>query len=329
MISRCPSCGSPAPDEARQCPGCGWDFITNKRDAKKAETAKEPEPASPASSTPAPVEAPAPEPLAAEAETTTPPPEVFLPSSKREIVVEAEAKPAETPAQRKPVVYFSAAAGGILGLLCVAATIMMLRSEPQGAARPAASSPFGKRSSGGAALSPTRIEPAASMPAAVPPPPSPPPASPDDARPTATFAQRPQPRPAAPPAVVPKISTETRWVFEGTVFDLLTTRGVYGARLVFINAKDEEVAFTETGEGGRYRASMPSGPAGGYALRIEHDDYSGKHVDELDATGSVRKADLVQRKLLMQAGARGLPWIGDALKPVRRDVALVPKTFQE
>ena len=74
---------------------------------------------------------------------------------------------------------------------------------------------------------------------------------------------------------------------------------------------------------------MKAGPAEGYTLRIVHDDYSGKHIDELDSTSSVRKADLEQRKFLMQAGARSLPWIGTVGKPVRRDMALVPKVAPE
>ena len=74
---------------------------------------------------------------------------------------------------------------------------------------------------------------------------------------------------------------------------------------------------------------MKPGAGEGYQLRILHDDYSGKHIDELDSTSSVRKADLEQRKFLMQAGARSLPWIGVAGKPVRRDMALVPKASAE
>ena len=90
------------------------------------------------------------------------------------------------------------------------------------------------------------------------------------------------------------------------MYDLLTTRGAYGVRLVFVDAEDNEVASVETSEDGRYRAAMRPGPSEGYGLRIQHDDYSGKHIDELDSTSSVRKADLEQRKFLMQAGARSL-----------------------
>ncbi|MDP3541539.1 MAG: zinc ribbon domain-containing protein [Elusimicrobiota bacterium] len=156
------------------------------------------------------------------------------------------------------------------------------------------------------------------------------------ARATATFPKIHRPAPVAPPAAAPKPKTAApksapgpQWVFEGTVYDLLTTRGAYGVRLVFIDADDNEVASVETAEDGRYRASMKAGPAGGYALRIVHDDYSGKHIDELDSTSSVRKADLEQRKFLMQAGARSLPWIGVAGSPVRRDMALVPNAAAE
>ena len=156
-------------------------------------------------------------------------------------------------------------------------------------------------------------------------------------RPTATFAQTPRakPAPAAAPVAVkakptaPKKPTGPQWIFEGTVYDLLTTRGVYGARLIFIDAEDNEVASVEVGESGHYHVSMNPGPADGYAMRVVHDDYTGKHIDELDSTSSVRKADLEQRKFLMQAGARSLPWVGSVGKAVRRDMALVPKVSAE
>lgn len=152
-------------------------------------------------------------------------------------------------------------------------------------------------------------------------------------RPTATFAPAPpppaaKPKPAAAP-VVAKKPAAPQWIFEGVVYDLLSTRGVFGVRLVFVDAEDNEVASIETAEGGRYKAAMKPGPENGYALRIVHEDYSGKHIDELDSTSSVRKADLEQRKFLMQAGARSLPWIGTVGKPVRRDMALVPKVPEE
>lgn len=179
--------------------------------------------------------------------------------------------------------------------------------------------------------SPGRPEAApAPAPVTAAPAPAPPP------RPTATFPKLDRPAPAAPPVAAPKPKAPAprkaagpQWVFEGTVYDLLTTRGAYGVRLVFVDAEDNEVASVETAEDGRYRAAMKPGPAEGYSLRILHDDYSGKHIDELDSTSSVRKADLEQRKFLMQAGARSLPWIGAVGAPVRRDMALVPKVSAE
>ena len=171
-----------------------------------------------------------------------------------------------------------------------------------------------------------------------------PPAEAPGSRPTATFAQTPRAKTlsasaakakakaaaaaAAAPAAAKK-PTGPQWIFDGVVYDLLTTRGVYGVKLVFVDAEDNEVAAIESKEGGRYHAEMKPGPEGGYALRIVHDDYSGKHIDELDSTSSVRKADLEQRKFLMQAGARSLPWIGSPGKLVHRDMALVPKVPEE
>lgn len=568
MISRCPSCGAPAPDEVRQCRACGWDFVTNKKGElkpdgpKKADppkktepSAEKPKPAAPPSGglalpparggtadvpatglgmarlpkadpagaaapgapdenpfalpvarnlgpkpgeslfSPPPVvvepKLPAAKPKAApepeeeeeappakapvekaakkepparvpaapavppKAKTKEPPPEeepeapaeeeeddssaaLFLPSSTKEIVVEPTAKrgkseepvPSSKERRSEPVaaskesvpagaakpgagkpsaVYLAAMAGGALGLFSVGAIFMMLRTEPPVAARPSGSSPFGKRSSGEASLTPVLDEPAGSTtpdapshstilpipsastdsaaPTSIPAPamsrqiepprpgssvpaPAPAPVVPiaaapaqtpvqapvpvvpkpavpepatapkvDESRPTATFARvarpKPAPEPAAPPVAAKakpaavKKPLGPQWVFEGTVYDLLTTRGVYGVRLVFTDAEDNEVASVEAGEGGHYHVSMKAGPADGYALRIVHDDYSGKHIDELDSTSSVRKADLEQRKFLMQAGARSLPWIGTVGKPVRRDMALVPKVAPE
>lgn len=552
MISRCPSCGAPAPDEIRQCRACGWDFVTNKKSEIKAEPPKKTEPiAEKPKSAPAPsgglslpparggsaevpatglgmarlpkvetggtstpgapdanpfalpvarnlgpkpgeslfapppvaVEAklPAAKPKAAEepkpeepveekppqekpplkglpkkaapldvpepkAEAPAPidPPKakpapvepkseveeeneddsssaLFLPSSTKEIVVETAPKRAKSDAPKSPVegrepavtaikkastgrpsaVYVAAFAGGALGLLSISAIFMMLRTDPQGSARPTGSSPFGKRSSGDATMTPVLDEPAPAAPESLAPhapvfsPPTgsgeaPPPTSipapavsraieppkpggidtlpsdapkavatptpvpapvapklavpelvtppqPVPARPTATFAQtaRPKPVPVPVPSVnKPKAAgakkpTGPQWIFEGTIYDLLTTRGVYGARLVFIDAEDSEVASAEAGEGGHYHVSMKAGPAEGYAMRVMHDDYTSKHIDELDSTSSVRKADLEQRKFLMQAGSRSLPWIGTVGKPVRRDMALVPKISPE
>ncbi len=541
MISRCPSCGAPAPDEARQCRACGWDFVTNKKGEKNPEPPKKPEPGAdkpkssvppsaagglslpparggsaevpatglgmarlpkveaggaPApgapeespfalpvarnlgpkpgeslfSSPPPPPEAKLPEVRAKEAappepeeppkkqpplkkeeppkkdpprkiEAPKPVPEpepepvveeeveavadeelsaaLFLPSSTKEIVVkpvEKRAKPEpkepepesifakpgaadppkakpraapskpeteeapKPPAGRQTAVYLAALAGGALGLFSIGAIFMMLRTDPQGAARPAGSSPFGKRASGEATMTPGLDEPsppaplpmpsprspapiasseeplpmsipapAMSKPVAPPPPvavepqpieapkPAPPVEAPKPkpARATATFARpfthdpTPKPFPKPKPPAAAKKPVGPQWVFEGTVYDLLSTRGVYGVRLIFIDAEDNEVSAIESSEGGKYYAAMKPGPAEGYTLRIEHDDYSGKHIDELDSTSSVRKADLEQRKFLMQAGARSLPWIGSASKPVRRDMALVPKASVE
>lgn len=470
MNSRCPSCGSPAPDEVRQCPACGWDFVTNKKmekasePPKAAEPPKKTEPVRPPSSvkpsapvagpglalppargggapsakipkteTPpgenpfalpvarnlgskpaesmfapppafpedkaklpavAPKEPPTKEPptksaeppkkasaeltMARPADIQPPPPkpapvaakeeaipeaesDFLLPSSTDEIVVKPAAKPApkaETPkadspkvatptmkaparapepepaaagpkqnADRKSAAMIAGAAGAALGIMSLGALWMMTRSDPAAATHARGSSPFGKRSA-----SDTEVKP--SLDIAHPPAPAPAPAPQAVIQPraTATFARptaaavaaalaaaKPKPKPA------PQKPTGPQWVFEGVVYDLLTTRGVFGVKLVFIDAEDNEVTTAETSEGGKFHATMPAGPAAGYTLHIVHDDYSGKHIDELDSTSSVRKADLEQRKFLMRAGARSLPWVGAAGKTVRRDMALVPK----
>ena len=252
---------------------------------------------------------------------------------------EAEAK---APAPRSPAVYLAVAAGAALGMLSIGAIYLALRSDPQAASPTGSSSPFGKRSSGDVTPKPVIDEPPQPNPRTVPAPavpqvaeppiPAPLPRVQTDTRPTATFALPARVKPVSPgpiirsaPRAAPKKPAGPRWEFEGTVYDLLTTRGVFGAQLVFVDADDYEIASVATGKDGHYRVEMKAGPREGYGLRIVHVDYSGKHIDELDSTSSVRKADLEQRKFLMEAGARSLPWVGALGMTTRRDMALVPK----
>ena len=168
--------------------------------------------------------------------------------------------------------------------------------------------------------------------------------APDVSRPAATFGATPRlvvtgeepkpksaPKPAAAsaPAREPKARKPKgpRWVFEGVVFDLLTTHGVFGAKLVFLDADGNVVGETDTGPAGRYKVSLPAGP--GYKLKISHGDYTDRYIDEGDATSSLREATPEERRVLMSAAARNLPWAGDPAKPVHRDLALIPKTPEE
>jgi hypothetical protein len=185
-----------------------------------------------------------------------------------------------------------------------------------------------------------------SAPIAVPAPAVPPPAAApvaDPSRPAASFAAAPHsvvagqaPPPAAKPksapadgseAAKPKKTKVPSWTFSGTVFDLLTARGVFGAKLVFLDADGNVVGETDTGPAGRYKITIPAG--NGYKLKISHGDYADRYIDEGDATSSLREATPEERKILMTAAARNLPWTGDPKKPVRRDLALVPRTPEE
>ncbi|HXT01266.1 MAG TPA: hypothetical protein VN915_11360 [Elusimicrobiota bacterium] len=190
--------------------------------------------------------------------------------------------------------------------------------------------------------------PVAALPAPAAPAPA---AAPEPSRPAATFASTPRlvvtgeasksapppsaaatspaPVAAAPAAeeVKPRRPKGPRWVFEGVVFDLLTARGVFGAKLIFVNADGDVVGQTDTGPAGRYKVSLPAGS--GYKLKISHGDYTERYIDEGDAVSSLRDATPDERRMLMSAAARNLPWTGDAAKPVHRDLALVPKTPEE
>lgn len=256
------------------------------------------------------------------------------------ITSRSASKDAPKLAGRRSGAYLAATSIGALGLVSGVAVVLLLRSEPQGSAPSAKSSLFGKRANGEARIAPALDVPVRSAPVVQAPAPAPPPLeTPKNVhtRPTATFAAAPRPKPAPVstsdesslerPAVMPaepKKKAEDLWVFEGLVYDLLSTRAVYGARIIFVNAENKELESVESGSDGRYRASIKPGPPEGYVVRIAHEDYTGKLIDEIGSSGDVRRADLKQRQFLMRSGAPGLPWIGSIGKPVFRDVALIP-----
>lgn len=197
----------------------------------------------------------------------------------------------------------------------------------------------------------TTAAPSGPVPAPPAAPPSPTAAAPaapkpeEPARPAASFApvarvvvsgQEPVKPPVAAkpepdeesPKPAPKKKGPT-WSFEGVVFDLMSTHGVFLAKLTFFDADGNEVGHAETGPGGRYKATVPAGGERGYTLKISHPDYTERFIDEGDQTTSLRDATPEERKMLMQAAARNLPWIGSAKKTMRRDLALVPRTPEE
>jgi hypothetical protein len=218
----------------------------------------------------------------------------------------------------------------------------------------------------GAAPSPSSPPPLLEAPVAPAPAPAAPavaPAPAAEARPSATFAAAPRvvvageapakpdakaqsddgdEEPAAPAPKKAKRGTETArrpakakapqgpsWDFEGVVFDLLTARGVFAAKLIYLDSDGNDVGQTETGPGGRYKVSLPVSTSGGYTLKIVHSDYTTRYIDEGDATSSLREATAEERQILMQAAARNLPWVGNPKKSLHRDLALVPKSPEE
>jgi hypothetical protein len=329
----------------RVCPSCGRDVSAPGQEDKSAGVELffmpgEPEPA------PAPAEADTQLPVS-ERDAAIPPapaapaaePAAFLPSSARsteeppkaeliglaavnarvlsELQRSEAGKRVAAEAARNPRA--AAAAAAAAGVLILALIYFMLRPAAAPASGPAAS-------------------PADSAPAPTA----------DFVRPAATFAAEPrvvvngapepQPAPAAapPPAPAPapapaaapsspapsKAAPESvdAWTFEGVVFDLLTTRGVFAVRLVFVDDRGGVAGETETGADGRYKIEIPSGA--GYTVKIAHGDYTGRYIDDPD--GSLRTASSDERRLLMQAAAHNRTWVGNPKKAVYRDLALVP-----
>lgn len=343
MATLCPSCGSRAPDTAGVCSACGWDFVAKKLVGKPAGLdlfLKPPAPGSqqpgavqnpPPSSVPArpvdmappprPEEKPKPEPPPLPVPTTFPsnylnPALEYIRRKEagRELLLDPRAQ-AVVAKLREPRV-FIAAVSGLAFLLLLMIYIILPSRGP--AAPPVAVAPVDTSD---------HVHPMATFadtpktvitgPYAAPARPAPMPAP----APVAAPAPAPAPAPATAPPQGPP------WVFEGTVFDLLSTHGVYAAKLIFVDARGAVAGQTETDTAGRYKITLPSGD--GYTLKIEHVDYSGRYIDDNDPRRSLRNATLAERGVLMQAAAHNHPWVGKPDKAVSRSLALIPRMPEE
>ncbi|MFI5362753.1 MAG: hypothetical protein ACHQ49_12340 [Elusimicrobiota bacterium] len=113
------------------------------------------------------------------------------------------------------------------------------------------------------------------------------------------------------------------WTFEGIAFDLLTARGVFGAKLLFLDPEGDVVAQTDTGPSGRYSISIPAGK--GYALKVLNDAYSDRYIDGGGEGASLRDASPDRRRGLLASPPADRPWRGDPNATVSRDLALIPR----
>ncbi|MBI3289198.1 MAG: hypothetical protein HYZ74_06745 [Elusimicrobia bacterium] len=289
MTSLCPGCGVAVSGDARNCKNCGWDF----------------------QSAPKGFSLPAARSIPAEIQ----PPEAVAPEPVKDVVKDpSPATPAPRSAPEAAPARFSGlylalfACSGLI-LAGLAAILLLMRKDGAAVGGPTTGTIAFERHSRAdvtpIATSPPVVSPRAEPPAA------------------AGQAARPEVLRTGGPA-----RKERTWVFEGVVYDLLSARGVYGARLRFSDGKNT-VGAAESGPEGRYRVALPAGSAPGYSLQIAHEDYAGRHIDEMDSTSSLRKADYEQRRFLVRTAVRNVPWIGALERPARRDIALIPKSAEE
>jgi hypothetical protein len=326
----------------RVCPSCGREVSATRQDDKSAGVELffmpgEPEPTAPPAETESLL--PVSERDAALPPAPAPEPAAFLPSSAHSPDAPPKAEPAglaavnarilaelqkseagkrvAAEAARNPKAAMAAAAAA--AVLFLALIYLVLRPGAAPAAGPAASS-----ADAAPAATADFVRPAATFaaeprvivngaaPALVPPPaavPGPAPAT----------SAAPAPAPVDPAPKATEAPSES-WTFQGVAFDLISTRGVFAVRLVFVDDRGAVAGETETGADGRYKIEVPAGP--GYSVKIAHGDYTGRYLDDPD--GSLRTASSEERKLLMQAAAHNRPWIGNPKKAVYRDLALVP-----
>ena len=332
MATQCSSCGSLTPEGAAVCAACGWDGVARKfvgkpagldlffrpePSAPKPPVEETPPPAAAGAAAPvdlAPAHVPDPKPKEEPAVPAGFPSNLLNPCLKRLQGTEAGREILLNPqvqtvvaALRKPRVFLAVAAG--LGVWC-ATTVYFVWPEKAPAAAPEAA-----------------------------------PAAPEEyVRPVATLGATPRVvintldsvHPAPEPAAAPASSDDADyddapskaaakpakllWTFRGSVYDLLTMRSVFAAKLIFKDARGRVVAQTETDTKGRYKISIPSGSD--CTLKIVHSDYAGRYVDVRDPK-SLREASLEDRRILLQAAAHNLPWIGRPDGAVSRDLALI------
>jgi hypothetical protein len=119
------------------------------------------------------------------------------------------------------------------------------------------------------------------------------------------------------------------WTFEGSVIDFMTGHGIFAAKLVLVDPSMDEVAEVETNDEGHYKISVPALAAGGYTPKLIHQDYTPQYIDDQTVTASVKDASTEQRRILMHASVRHLPWTGKAKSTIHRDIALIPPPEQE
>lgn len=236
---------------------------------------------------------------------------------------------ASTPAARSDRrVSIAAAAGAAIIAVSVLAVYRLLRPEsPAAPVAPVASQPLPETPSrplvenrpAAVFIAPPRVRIISEVNVAAPAPET---AVKTDGLPMPTATQEIPKNPAPARRAKPR---GPAWSFEGMVFDLITARDVFAVKLSFLDSDGNVVGETETGGDGRYKITVPAGGARGYTLRLAHGDYSGRYIDEGDAANSLRDATPDERRILMQAAARNLPWVGAPDKIVRRDLAILPR----
>jgi len=237
---------------------------------------------------------------------------------------EAPSAPPPPPPPRKPQAHAAAIAGLAIVAACLAGVYLLTRPRPaaETSAAPRAPAPsVAAASAASAAVEPPRSQatfddiPRVAI-GGLPPPQAPVPGA---AAPPAASSAAPPPEAGAPE------SHAAAWAFQGMVFDVATGQGVFGAKLVFLDPVNKVVGRAETSDNGSYEISLPPGGPQGYVLKVAHDDYLDRAIDQGAATSALRQASAEERQLFMKAAPPRKPWVGQAGKTVRRDVALIPR----
>jgi len=279
LLTRCPGCAKPISETVEICPHCGRDFSipASNTPPKAAKPAPKNGAAAPAKGPKeldlprhmmADLDTPA-RSLDSEAERVLPP--HMLESATGDIKTTPE------PAKKGTAILFAIVGAIILGALAVP-KLLKKEEPPQTVveAPPPAPIPPVEPVQTPPVQPPEQTEPVAQEPPKVEPAPEPAPKKGKKGKkpkPAETVAETPPPEP--PPAQ--KKASKTR--VTGTIFDLVSLKGVEGVAITFVDTSGGQPIVTQSGPDGNFRISLPASSRG-YELQVRQEDYLPKYIPD-------------------------------------------------
>lgn len=102
---------------------------------------------------------------------------------------------------------------------------------------------------------------------------------------------------------------ENQWTINGRVYELLSLKGVAGARLTFTDKNDGHAFKSVTKADGSYKIALPRMQDGGYEVTVSHKDHRPDYLDEMEPAydHQSRSRRLEAAQMLAQTGMLHVP----------------------